>query len=350
MKYYLQASFLIIFVGSFFLNPSNAFGTLPDTGQIRSFTDTFGEDSDYSINPQSYTKLSQTGDEMEDTATIEGGWLMTRDNVTGLIWEIKTDDGSIHDKDNWYIRTEMIDYISTLNDSNFGGYSDWRVPTIKELATIVYSNSDVPAIDLRFFPNIQSYPYWSSTYRAYFPEDNPWFVNFQTGHVFYEHYSSSHYILAVRGTQLNTSTFIDNGNGTVTDISTGLMWEKTSSWVSKNWENALNYCENLSLADYDDWRLPNRTELQSILDYSRSYPAIDNAFFPNSGAGNLYWTSTSNPREYTNNAWSINFNTGEIDYYSDKTSLYYVRAVRTLGSDPNSRGAMQWIPLLLLDE
>ena len=73
---------------------------IPDTGQTQSFTDTFGEDSDYLINPPSYTKLDAQGNELPDTGTE---WVMVRDNVTGLIWEIKSDDGSLHhDKDNTY--------------------------------------------------------------------------------------------------------------------------------------------------------------------------------------------------------------------------------------------------------
>ena len=74
-------------------------GPVPDTGQTQSYTDTFGEDSDYLINPPSYTKLDAQGNELSDSAA---SWVMVRDNVTGLIWEVKTDDGSIHDKDNEY--------------------------------------------------------------------------------------------------------------------------------------------------------------------------------------------------------------------------------------------------------
>ena len=74
-------------------------GPVPDTGQTQSYTDTFGEDSDYLINPPSYTKLDAQGNDLDDSAA---SWTMVRDNVTGLIWEVKTDDGSVHDKDNTY--------------------------------------------------------------------------------------------------------------------------------------------------------------------------------------------------------------------------------------------------------
>ena len=89
-------------------------GPVPDTGQTQSYTDTFGEDSDYTINPHFYTKLDASGSALPDSATE---WVMVRDNVTGLIWEVKTDDNSIHDKDNlytWYDAENV--FIAELNN------------------------------------------------------------------------------------------------------------------------------------------------------------------------------------------------------------------------------------------
>lgn len=82
----------------FLLTPVIVFAySVPDTGQTQSYTATFGEDSDYTCNPHSYTKLDAEGNALPDAAA---SWSMIKDNVTGLIWENKTDDGSIHDKDN----------------------------------------------------------------------------------------------------------------------------------------------------------------------------------------------------------------------------------------------------------
>lgn len=75
-----------------------------------------------------------------------------------------------------------------------------------------------------------------------------------------------------------SASFINNGDGTVTDTSTGLMWQQTtSSWG--NWATALAYCEDLTTGGYTDWRLPNIKELLTIFDLSRHDPAIDDTVF-----------------------------------------------------------------------
>lgn len=70
-----------------------------------------------------------------------------------------------------------------------------------------------------------------------------------------------------------------NGNGTVTDVSTGLMWMQSPTVNTSAWSNALAACENASFAGYQDWRLPNIKELFSIYDLTRSGPALDGAVF-----------------------------------------------------------------------
>ena len=124
--------------------------TLPDTGQTTSYTDTFGEDADYTINPPAYTKLDDDGNELDADAT---DWSMVKDEVTGLIWEVKNDDGSIHDKDNTYNWEDAIDvFIAQLNSDNFCGHSDWRLPTIKELLFLANADTFNPAINTAYFP------------------------------------------------------------------------------------------------------------------------------------------------------------------------------------------------------
>ncbi len=118
--------------------------------------------------------------------------------------------------------------------------------------------------------------------------------------------------------------FVDNGDGTVTDHCTGLVWQKATAPGTYTWQEALQYCENLTLAGHNDWRLPNVRELQSILDYGRWKSTIDPVFGTTSDAD--YWSSST----YALNrhlAWYANFGYGLVyGYY--KTNANYVRAVR----------------------
>jgi hypothetical protein len=131
---------------------------------------------------------------------------------------------------------------------------------------------------------------------------------------------------------LATGGFIDNGNGTVTDTSTGLMWQQDTAPGSYNWQQALAYCESLTLAGHHDWRLPNRNELQSLIDYNRYNPAINTDYFPDTVSCDPwpflchYWSSTT----LANNpyyAWVVYFYDGYVGY-NYKSGHYYVRAVR----------------------
>ena len=291
---------LIIAVSFLILFPSISLaGPLPDTGQTKCYNDTqeitcpspgqsfYGQDAQYGTNLQSYTKLDANGNNLPDEATE---WAMIRDNITGLIWENKTDDESIHDKDNgynWYDAQDV--FIATLNSTQFGGYSDWRLPTVKELMSIVNNGTYSPSINTTFFPYTEYY-YWSFTAYIGFPA-YAWVVDFNNGSPHYYSYGYyGHFVRAVRGGQ-SSNNFIDNGDGTITDTDTGLMWQKDTAPGAYTWQQALSYCENLTLAEHNDWRLPNRNELQSLIDYSRYNPSINTTFFPNTG--NRYWSSTT---------------------------------------------------------
>jgi len=189
-------------------------GDLPDTGQTKCYNNTieipcpspgqpfYGQDAQYK-RARSYTKLGQNGAVLADTAAHESGWLMTKDNVTGLVWEMKTDDSGIHDKDNTYTWANAQSmFIATLNQQNFGGYSDWRLPTVKELTFL--ANSSIlypgPTIDAAWFPSTQSSNYWSSTTYAS-STDHAWLVHFPYGHVGNYSKTLSYYVRAVRSGQ-----------------------------------------------------------------------------------------------------------------------------------------------------
>jgi hypothetical protein len=311
-------------------------GKLPDTGQTMCYDwrgyeitcrmpgeNLYGQDGNYTINPPFYTKLDSNGNDLSDSAT---SWTMVRDNVTGLIWEIKGNEDTLNYKNNNYTWQEVNElFIETLNASEFGGYSDWRLPTIKELASILDYGRSVPTIDTRYFPKTISAPYWSSTL-FHFRSASAWHMNFTFGNAYYADDDSSFYpVRAVRGPQ-SESTLVDNGDGTVTDTSTGLMWQQsTSNEHLLPWTAALSYCENLPLAGYTDWRLPNMKELRTIVDYETCSPAINTDYFPDTMLSD-YWSSTT--REvFPSNAWAIDFTYGR-DSDHGKTGGHYVRAVR----------------------
>lgn len=117
----------------------------------------------------------------------------------------------------------------------------------------------------------------------------------------------------------------DNGNGSVTDSGTALMWQQGEN-SSMTWEEALSFCEGLSVASYSDWRLPNVDELTSLVDDTKTSGAtIDTTLFQNAIPGD-YWSSTTDP-DHTSHAWVIDFAYGGRDGYNKK-SPRYVRCVR----------------------
>ena len=118
--------------------------------------------------------------------------------------------------------------------------------------------------------------------------------------------------------------FVNNGDGTVTDTCTGLMWQRVQSPVTSLWCNAIAYCENLTLAGYDDWRLPNARELHSIVDFGRHSPALHPVF----GTGStINWTSTTtlNRRDQ---AWVVHLGFGDVGFGDKDSHRCSVRAVR----------------------
>jgi len=323
--------------------PLGQLSAIPDTGQATCYDNTAaitcpgsgafsGQDFQYQPqHPRSYTKLGMNGLELPDTAT-QPDWLMTRDNVTGLIWEIKT-AGNQGDSYTW--SNASADFIAGLNaSSGFGGFTDWRLPTVKELTSLVNSGM-IPAIDSGKLPNMTSY-YWTSADFIIDP-NGAWGVDFAGGDVSFATKDTERLVIAVRqgpvgapdtgvfANAIDPGRMLDNGDGTVTDTVTGLMWQQATN-AAGTWESALSSAEGLSLAGHDDWRLPNRNELQTLVDYTQTGPAINVPLFSDTISW-YYWTSTTdagNPAL----AWRINFNDGGIDIVAKTADPYVFRAVR----------------------
>ena len=114
-----------------------------------------------------------------------------------------------------------------------------------------------------------------------------------------------------------------NGDVIVTDSETNLIWQKTYADYIMTWQQALNYCATSTYAGYTDWRLPNKNELASLMNYEKSDPVSDFPDMPSK----YFWSSTTNTSNDTNSAWHVAFGSGGVGL-SDKISCYYVRCVR----------------------
>jgi len=324
---------------------------IPDTGQTKCYDDKteipcpkpgepfYGQDGNYNINPRSFTKLGQNGKELPDDAS---NYLMVRDNVTGLIWEVKQEADETpnyknpNDADNvyaWYDPNaenkghknkgnNTHAFIQQMNQNKFGGLKNWRLPSFNELASLCNYNKEWLTLYPIFKGPLSAF-YWSSTSDARYT-GRAWGVHFNHGYDRYRAKDSSYYVRAVRGGQAGSFDYlVINGDSTVTDMRTGLMWSvKTNERL--NWKNALKYCEELEVSGLTDWRLPTKEELSSIVDYTKYYPAIDRKYFNNLSA--FYWSSTSYAYR-TGRAWGVHFDDGHDRYYA-KDSSYFVRAVR----------------------
>jgi len=221
-----------------------------------------------------------------------------------------------------YTWDEAVKYAENLQ---LAGHDDWRIPTMKELYSLVafygnirtrtpYINTDY--FDFKYPDTTKGYrlidaQYWSSnkyvgtTMRG---DKSAFGFNFADGRI--KAYPTGERggptkrsnVRCVRGSkEYGRNKFLDNGNDTITDLATGLMWQKTDSGKSMNWRQALSYAENLKLAGYDDWRLPNAKELHSIVDYTRAPDALDpehrsaavNPIFDITKTESWFWTSTT---------------------------------------------------------
>ena len=114
--------------------------------------------------------------------------------------------------------------------------------------------------------------------------------------------------------------FEDNGDGTITDHLTSLIWLKHANCTGRmTWNEALNYCNNLAsgscgLGDDSsagDWRLPNRKELLSLIDYARCGPALPQGHPFDNVQSSVYWSATT-LANYTPYAWIVRMDYGHV--------------------------------------
>ncbi len=326
-----QANFPIVDTGQ-----EQAYDNITEIITPVSGTAFFGQDASYAGNQPSYT------DNGDGTVT---------DNVTGLMW-VKTpdmdNDGDI-DYDDKMSYTEAMAAASTFN---LAGYTDWRLPTIKEMYSLKmfygedpsgYSGTStatlIPFIDTSFFDFgygdlnageriIDAQLASSNIYvgTTMMGAETMFGVNFAdgrikgypTGAMPGQTVDKQFYVMYVRGNAYGDNDFHDNNDSTITDNASGLMWTKYDDGAGMNWEDALAYAEASTTAGYSDWRLPNVKELQSIVDYTRSPqttnsaaidPVFDCSQITDEGGNTnypFYWSGTTHANMSTNNsgAWA----------------------------------------------
>ena len=278
----------------------------------------------YSVDPDAGEDAQYSG---RRAAYRDNGDGTVTDLNTGLMWT--NDPGG---------KLTFSQALAGARECRVGGHKDWRLPSIKELySLILFSGIDPdprsidgsglrPFIDKGYFrfsygdPEagervidsqfISSTRYVASKAAG---EEKVFGVNFADGRVKGYGLKAPHgpgqktfYALFVRGNRAyGWNRFSDSGDGTVTDAATGLMWTKRDSGKGMAWDEALRWARQLRVAGRADWRLPDVKELESIVDYSRSpdttgSAAIDPVFgstpLTNEGGEKdypYYWSSTT---------------------------------------------------------
>lgn len=254
----------------------------------------YGQDANYPGNAPSYT------DNNNGTIT---------DNITGLMWTKSYDingDGTIDTND----KMTPDDAEKNAASCATGGYGDWRLPTIKELYSLIMfsgaeiqpealsSDGAIPFINTEYFEigygdldaGDRIIDAQVATSTRYVGKTVAWLINEDTETMFGVNFvdgrikgypadgSKTYYVLYVRNnTDYGKNIFKDNGDGTITDNATGLMWMQDDNGEGVLWEDALSYAEDFEYAGHSDWRMPDAKELQSLIDYTRSPETTDSA-------------------------------------------------------------------------
>ena len=238
-------------------------------------------------------------------------WGCTRDKVTGLTWEVKTDTGDDRDADLAYTHTldhlpgDASAFVTLVNGRGLCGATDWRLPTAMELQSL--ADHGLPgtsglAIDTRWFPNQRPFPHWAADHFPYL-DTYSWLLDLSNGNLGFQGRTSSWPVMLVQGAQLGAAPrFVPNG-AEVLDNLTGMIWQRcpvgqtwsgsactgTATWV--DWAGSLAAARAAAQASGLPWRLPNVKEMGSLVDRSVYAPSLDHAVFPWPQSLGI-WTST----------------------------------------------------------
>ena len=217
------------------------------------------------------------------------------DQNTGLVWQ-KSPDSDGNGKVNAADKQTFQAAGAYCDNLSLAGADDWRLPDIKTLYSLIDfrgTNTSgatglvdlIPFLDNAYFKFVYGdTAAGEGTSAAQFVSNSVYAdttsneggkvfgVNFADGLIQgYGKTAMKFYVLCVRGdSAYGANRFADNGDETVSDLATGLVWQKADSAKGMDWQAALAYCEGLSLGGKDDWRLPDAKSLQSLVDYTRA--------------------------------------------------------------------------------
>ncbi|MCP5502809.1 MAG: DUF1566 domain-containing protein [Leptospiraceae bacterium] len=296
-----------------------------------------GTNSDGAL--QNGVSRSYTGPTQHGTYTSD---YTTTDNATGLVWKTCTQGlsgascgtGTAVSNLTWANATsDATNGCSALNSANGGngyaGIKTWRLPTASEVNTIIdLGKTPAPQIDINSFPATVSGSYWSSTTNGTNTGQAVVF-SFANSQVTFSGKTGTNYVRCVSGYSKDESkSFSDKGDGTIEDKATGLIWQKcginlnatncSGTLSTTTWSGALTYCNSTLTLAGRTWRVPNRNEMQSIVDFSKSSsPFIDITMFPVNGYD--YWTSSTDMLN-TSLGWQWTISNGSsFAYYKTST-------------------------------
>ncbi len=247
------------------------------------------------------------------TYTTTGNNEIFVDTTTGLQWNADISQRGTYE--------EAIDICK---NANFGGVSGWRLPTLQELLTLVdYTINGVSTT----IPNADAARHWSITPFAQL-ETEALSVNFEDGDYFHLVKSQDLAVRCVRepappllaAQQYEVS---ESGN-TVRDVQTQLIWQRIASNTEHTFDEAVTFCDGLSVDGLTDWRVPTIKELVSIAVFN-TRPSIDANLFPNTSTA-FFWSSTTLAND-PNQVWELGFEDGDTFHFDIAGSRDPVRCV-----------------------
>lgn len=208
-----------------------------------------------------------------------------------------------------------------------GGHDDWRLPSRIELVSLADYTRANPAIDPQVFPDTPDEWFWSSSLRPASDPPTAFYVAYFDGNTHHAALDVPYRVRCVRGGATSPPgappAYAVTAD-TVTDPATGLTWQRRFDPAERTFPQGLAHCAALSLAG-GGWRLPDMKELQTLIDETRTDPAIDETIFSDT-PGEGFWAS-HRLVETPGFAWFVSFSSG-IAYNSPEDHPYRVRCVR----------------------